>query len=77
MLSEVKFSTLCTDLKKRGFINKNAKWKNLTKTQMKAALLEHAKAADADQHQVDSASVSLAGFPRLADDTIPQVFFKD
>jgi hypothetical protein len=77
LLSEVKFSTLCTDLKKRGFINKNAKWKNLTKTQMKTALLEHAKAADADQHQVESASVSLAGFPRLADDTIPQVFFKD
>lgn len=74
MVCEVKFADLCKDLKKRGFISNKAKWRNLTDTKIKQALLAQAKSAGADQRPVDGADSSLADFPVCVKEGKPQVF---
>jgi FkbM family methyltransferase len=77
MVSEVKFSALCTDLKERGFIGKKAKWKDLSEAKVKKALLDHSKASKADQRLVYSQHESLAHFPPCVVEGKPQVFLTD
>lgn len=77
MVSEVKLSSLCTDLKERGFISKSAKWKDLTDAQVKKALSEHAKVAEADLRLVASQHASLEQFPQCVTKGKPQVFMTE
>jgi FkbM family methyltransferase len=77
MVSEVKFSALCTDLKERGFIGKKAKWKDLSEAKIKKALLDHSKVSEADQRLVHSQHESLAHFPPCVVEGKPQVFLTD
>ncbi len=74
MVCEVKFADLCKDLKNRDFISKKARWRNLTDTKIKQALLAQAKLAGADQRPVDTAASSLADFPVCVNEGKPQVF---
>jgi len=74
MVCEVKFSDLCKDLKERGFISKKAKWRDLTDTKIKQALLAQAKSAEADQRPVDGVDASLSDFPVCVKEGKPQVF---
>ena len=76
MMSEIKFEPLGTDLSKRGFISKNAKWRNLTSATLKRELKAHAITANADQRPVEAVDTSLKEFPVCVEEGNPQVFFE-
>ncbi|MEP5762134.1 MAG: FkbM family methyltransferase [Litoreibacter sp.] len=74
LISEIDFVTLCEDLKRLGFISRNAKWKNLTDKELKKRLQTIAENAQADQRPVQSAHDSLTEFPKCIVEGQPQVF---
>jgi capsular polysaccharide biosynthesis protein len=74
IVSEVKFSDLCTELKALGFIDKKAKWANLSEAKIKKELQSQALAAQADQRPVNSQNDSLSQFPTCVNEGKPQAF---
>jgi len=77
LTTELKFSSLCQELKEREFIGQDANWSDLSEAELTSALEENAKLAEADLRPVASAHTSLSEFPRCEIEGSPQVFFAD
>lgn len=77
MSGEIQFSKICKVLREAGLISAKAKWPDMTKTQLKAALVTQGKLLGSDMHQVHLGHQSLQDYPLLKNEKTPQVFWHD